>query len=172
MLEWKRDYERFWAWYQSLKKKWWGGKEEYDPTREAHSLWTIAIYGFEHQLFDENGQRRSSPTGTYPTGYLSLSLSPIHSLNPTTTTTILFFSLPWYSIFLSWVLLLSMDRNDKQQIQLQHQQRQQQQLSLAKCARQPCNEWFVLFFFSKFECSLQFIIFLSILHMRFSPYII
>ncbi|KAG2716779.1 hypothetical protein I3760_03G143500 [Carya illinoinensis] len=37
-----------------------------------------------------------------------------------------------------------MDRSDKQHILQHHQQQQrqqQQQLSLAKCARQPCNEW-------------------------------
>lgn len=69
---------------------------------------------------------------------------PHHHYHP------LLLSLPWYSIFLSWVLLLSMDRNDKQQVQLQHHHHQQ--LSLANCARQQCNEWFVTCMLCKFEC--------------------
>ena len=120
----------------------WSGKDykfmkinkiEYDPQAQDRPIyfWTIAIYGFERHLFDENGQRRSSPPATSPTGSLSLSLSPFHCP--------LFIFFLSHSIFLYWVFLLSMDLSDKQQ--------QQQQLSLAKCARQRCNEWFVLCFF-------------------------
>lgn len=103
--------------------------EVYDPQPQDRPIcfWTIAIYGFEHHLFDKNGQRKNFTTRTSNIpNWVSVFVS--HSPH-----FIVLFSFS-HTIFLHWVFfLLSMDLTDKQQ----------QQLSLAKCARQRCNEWFV-----------------------------
>lgn len=116
--------------------------EVYDPQPQDRpiSFWTIAIYGFEHHLFDKNGQRKNFTTSNIP-NWVSVSVS--HSPH-----FIVLFSFS-HSIFLHWVFfLLSMDLCDKQQ----------QQLSLAKCARQRCNEWFVF-------CSGYFSLFSIVWHV-------
>ena len=102
-------------------------KAEYTPQGRPIALDNCNLC-FEHHLYDENGQR-ASPTATFPTGSLSVSLSSPHYLKHIATP----LSFPWHSILLYWVFsVLFMDRTDKQQ-----------QLSLAKSSRQRCNEWFV-----------------------------
>lgn len=118
--------------------------EVYDPQPQDRPIcfWTIAIYGFEHHLFDKNGQRKNFTTRTSNIpNWVSVFVS--HSPH-----FIVLFSFS-HTIFLHWVFfLLSMDLTDKQQ----------QQLSLAKCARQRCNEWFVF-------CSGYFSLFSVVWHV-------
>ena len=95
-------------------------------------------------LFDENGQRTSSPFLNWVSSSVSVSL---HSLFPEPHHR--FFSPTDLPLWSPSVHFLQMDRSDMLQLQ--------QHVSLAKSVRHRCNEWFVCLFF----CLLSLIIFLA-----------